>query len=98
MIFEQLREKGFKVILLTNISLLTEEQMQRLAGLYISEISCTVFSLDPEIHDYVTGVNGSLNKTLENIRLIKKYELPLTIKMIVTNINYNEWKKTWKIL
>lgn len=92
-IIETARKMGFKVILFTNVSLLTEEIIHQLAELYISEISCTVFSLDEKIHDYITGVKGSLKKTLENIKLIKKYGIALTIKTIITNVNYNEWKR-----
>ncbi|MCX6811992.1 MAG: hypothetical protein NT039_04895, partial [Candidatus Berkelbacteria bacterium] len=31
-----------------------------------------VYSINPDIHDYITGKSGSLNKTLKNIMFLKK--------------------------
>ncbi len=87
------REMHFSVTLLTNISLLNEEKIKELANLYISLISCTIFSLDENIHDSITGIPGSLKKALNNIILIKKYGIPLEIKTILMKENYNSFKE-----
>lgn len=52
-IISEARELGFRVILLTNISLLNEDIIKKLQELYIAKISCTVFSLNEEIHDFI---------------------------------------------
>ena len=75
-IIRKARELGFSVFLLTNISMLDESKIKELADLYISNISCSIFSLDEDIHDSITGVKGSLRKALENIMLIKKFNIP----------------------
>lgn len=89
-IIKKARELHFKVILFTNVSLLNEEKIKILADCHVSEISCTIFSLNPKVHDYITGVNGSLYRVLKNIKLIKKYNIPITIKTIVTRYNVND--------
>lgn len=92
-IVKKAREMYFKLILFTNVSLLNEEKIHQLAEYHIAEISCTIFSLKPRVHDYITGVNGSLEKAMNNIQLIKKYKIPLTLKTILTNVNYDEAEK-----
>lgn len=52
-VIREARKLGFSVILFTNISLLNEEIIQKLQELYISKISCTVFSLNEETHDFI---------------------------------------------
>ncbi|MDE7204506.1 MAG: SPASM domain-containing protein, partial [Lachnospiraceae bacterium] len=37
------------------------------------------------------GRTGSLEQALKNIMLIKKYNIPLNIKTIITNINFRDW-------
>lgn len=85
-----MNELGFKVTLVTNISLLAEEMIQRLQELYISKISCTIFSLKEEIHDFIAQRKGALKKVLYNLELLKKYRILVEIKTIVTNVNLNE--------
>jgi len=92
-IVEKAREMFFKVNLFTNVSLLNEKKIKKLSECYISQISCTIFSLDHKIHDYITGINGSFNKAMTNINLIKKYKIPLQIKTILTNVNYRDTKE-----
>ena len=90
------RKHYFKVVLFSNISLLTEEKIYKLKQYGVSEISCTVFSLNDYIHDYITQSPGSLEKTLKNAEIVKKYGIPLTMKTIVTNLNYLEWKSVYE--
>lgn len=84
-IIEIARNMNFEVILFTNISLLDEEKIRKLAELYISQISCTIFSLDYRIHDYISSVKDSFQKVIRNVHLIKHYGIPLEIKTILTN-------------
>ena len=90
------RKYYFKVILFSNISLLSEEMISILSDVGVSEISCTVFSLDKHIHDYITQREGSLERTLKNAKLIKRYGIPLTVKTIITNLNYHEWVNVYE--
>ncbi|MBS5824331.1 MAG: radical SAM protein [Clostridium argentinense] len=92
-IIEKARQMFFKVTLLTNVSLMDEDIIFRLSKLHLYNISCTIFSLDENIHDSITGIPGSLKKALNNIMLIKKYGLPLEIKTVIMKQNYNSHKE-----
>lgn len=45
------REMFFNVIIYSNVSMLNEQRIAILSDLYIDYISCTIFSMDKEIHD-----------------------------------------------
>lgn len=87
------RSLGFKVILYSNVSLLDEEIIKQLTEINISLIGCTLFSLESEIHDFITQIHGSMEKSLKNIALIKKYGIPLEIKAGITKLNPMEGDK-----
>lgn len=91
-IIKKARSLYFNIILFTNVSLLNEEKIKEISSLYISRISCTIFSLDEKIHDSITGIQGSLKRAMKNIMLIKKYNIPLEIKTILMKSNYNSYK------
>ncbi len=57
------------------------------------EIECISLSLDggnPKTHDYIRGIEGSFNKVLESIRLIKSRNLPLSVITTVNKLNFKE--------
>lgn len=87
-IIERARQLFFKVTLLTNISLLDEPTVLKLSKLHLNLISCTIFSLDSDIHDSITGIEGSLEKVLTNLKLLKKYNIPTEIKSVVMDVNF----------
>lgn len=81
---------GFEVTLLTNISLLTPDMINKLSKMYISKISATIFSLDENIHDSITNTKGSLKRVIENIKLIKKTNILLDVKTPVMKKNCDD--------
>lgn len=84
------REMHFELILFTNLTLLNEEIVKALKALYISLISTTVFSLKEEVHDGITGINGSLKKTLKSLELLYKNNIPVEVKTILMSDNYSD--------
>jgi len=93
-IIEYARKKGFKVTLLSNISLLDDyEKVNYLRELGVSKILCTVFSMKDEIHDEISCNKGSLKKVLNAITLIRKNRIPLEIKTIVMKKNAYDFRE-----
>lgn len=86
------RKFGFRVFLFSNISLLDEAIIRQLQRLYISEISCTIFSMNAAIHDVITQTPGSLSRTLNNLKILKRYGIPVEVKTIIMNVNFNDWR------
>ena len=85
------RDMYFKVNILSNGSLLDEDIVKRLKDIYISDYSMTMFSLNPEIHDSITGVKGSFNQLMNGINLLKKYRIPIELKTPILKENKNSF-------
>jgi radical SAM protein with 4Fe4S-binding SPASM domain len=71
-IVERARRLRFDVRVKTNALLVTEEVARRMVALGIGQVDISVYSLDPERHDGVTLVPGSLRRTLEGATLLQE--------------------------
>lgn len=91
-IIEAARNLHFRVNLLSTATLLDEEGIKKLADLYIKEFSASIYSLDSSIHDSITGVKGSLEKTINNLMLMKKYNISVEVKTPLMKDNYMTYK------
>lgn len=91
-IIRHARKIGMSVTLFTNATLVNYEQLQELAELHISEFSCSIYSMNPDIHDSITGQPGSLEKTLRNMKYAKDLGIRCGVKTVVMKKNYTEWK------
>lgn len=95
-IIKMARSMFFKVVLDSNISLLDEENVNLLSELNVSEVRCTVFSLNEQIHDSITGIRGSLKKVLDNLKLLKKYNIKTLINTPVMKKNKYDFREVHK--
>jgi len=85
------REYFFGVSLFTNVSLMTEDQIKKISEYGVSLVSCTIFYMDQEINDKFSQKEGSLERVLINLNLLKKYNVPIEVKYIITKENPNEY-------
>lgn len=60
------KDKGFALTLLTNLTLLDDETIFILKKGTLSQVQVSMFSVNPEVHDRITAVPGSLEKTMKN--------------------------------
>lgn len=79
-IIEEARKLFLRVFLLTNATLISDEVARKLKELNIAGISVSVYSMKEAEHDWITGVNGSLRRTLDGIDNAKKYGIPVVVK------------------
>lgn len=81
------RAQYMRVFLMSNGASLDESKIEKLGELGIADYSTTIFSMQPDIHDKITRREGSFARTLKNIHLLKKYNIPVTIKTPLMEIN-----------
>jgi len=72
----------FCVKLKTNAILIREREAARIRDLGVESIQVSIYSHRPEVHDGVTLVPGSLNRSLAAIRFLKSQGL----KVIIANV------------
>lgn len=73
---------GLKISLFTNGSLLTATDIDFLKSITnLRIVQLSLYGLDSEIHDKITGLKGSCKKTLAAINLLKERQIgPKSIK------------------
>lgn len=80
-LLEELKGRGFRVILSTNGTLISDELAERLSGL-VSNVSLPLYGPE-EFHDAFTRARGSYCKVIRSLALLRS-SVGLTLKSVVT--------------
>src|SRR2546425_7516135 len=78
-LIEHARRLHFDVRLKSNALLITEEKAARLRPLGVRQVDISIYSADPAVHDWVTKVPGSLERSLEGAALLR--DAGVTVKL-----------------
>jgi radical SAM protein with 4Fe4S-binding SPASM domain len=96
-------EYNFSVNVLSNLTLLNDEIIAEMKENYLLGVQTSLYSMDPDIHDAITQVKGSFNKTKDAILKLIENEIPLQISCPIlkqNKSNYNDvvnWAKKHKV-
>lgn len=83
-------DKGFRVVLATNGTLLTPEIVKRLKEVGIQRVSISIDGSSKETHDTFRGEQGAFEGALHGIELLKNEGLPFQINTTITKRNLDE--------
>ena len=86
------KSKHFTIKIFTNGSLIDEQAAERLFKLAPLQIEMSIYGVTPEIHDSVTKKQGSFQKLLETVALLKKYNLRVELKSVLLKRNFHQAK------
>ena len=81
----------FIIKILSNGSSFNENIIQQLKNLNINKMSITILGSNSKTHDFHTGLKGSFNKLMSNLKLLKKYNITTQLKTLITKYNYKEY-------
>ena len=95
-IIQVARKLHMRVILLSNGTLLNQDIASRLVKMHITQFSTTLFSLNSEIHDGITGIKGSMNILLDNLQILKSLGINVHVKTPLMNCNVNDYNSIKK--
>jgi radical SAM protein with 4Fe4S-binding SPASM domain len=90
-IVEHARRLTFCVKLKTNALLIGEREAARLRDLAVQEIQVSIYSHRPEVHDAITLVPGSLNRSLTAIRFLKAQDLKVVMANVLMRQNMADY-------
>ena len=79
--------KGFRMVMATNGTLITEEIVKEMKASGIQRISVSLDGPDPKTHDAFRRVKGSFEGSLQGIELAKGASLEFQINTTITQIN-----------
>jgi len=89
-IIEYARSLSFNVKLKTNAVLIREKQARRLRELNVEQIQISVYSHRQDVHDGISKLPGSLNKTIAAIRLLRSHGLKVTLANVLMKSNLQD--------
>jgi len=80
-------EKGLRMCLATNGTLVTKDMARRLTETGVHSISVSLDSCYPEIHDRLRGAKGAFKKTVKTLHHLIKYRDKQKKKKIILRVN-----------
>lgn len=85
-------EEGVFVNLITNGTLLTDEDMKFLSSIKftINMIQISIDAACAEIHDKLRGIKGCWNKSIQNAYKLIKLELPVKLVSVISSENFDQ--------
>lgn len=87
------RAKRFAVKLYTNGLTMTSEMAARLAELAVQEVQISLYSHRPELHDWVTRVPGSWQKTVDGAKALLAAGVAVVLKSPLMSFNADEHRE-----
>lgn len=81
------RENRFEVRLITHGGHITEDVAAELARLRIAVVAMSLYHADAAIHDAITQVPGSWERTTAAARYLRKHGVPTVFKCVLMNVN-----------
>lgn len=84
------RKKGFVISLLTNGTLITPEMIEEIKKLKPLFFEISLYGVTPDVHDNVTQVKGSFEKTMKVIETMHDQGINVKVKTPVMNLNVRE--------
>jgi MoaA/NifB/PqqE/SkfB family radical SAM enzyme len=86
------RSLGFSVTVFTTGTLLTPETAAALGDLHPLSVEVSVYSARPEVHDRVTKIPGSHERSLRALRLLRERGVVILLKSPVMSLNAGEYR------
>jgi heme b synthase len=80
-------DKGFRMVMATNGTLMTEETVQKMKASGIQRISVSLDGPSSETHDAFRKVKGAFERSLNGIELAKRGGLEFQINTTITQMN-----------
>ena len=91
-IIEHARLRQFDIKLKTNALLIGEKEAARIAALGVHQVQISVYSHQARIHDAITKVPGSLDRTLRAIALLRAHGIHVVMACVLMKPNTGDFE------
>jgi radical SAM protein with 4Fe4S-binding SPASM domain len=92
----QAKKMDFAVTVLSNLTLLNDEIIEALLDISLSRVQTSLYSMTPEIHDYITKVPGSFKKTYDAILSLIDNNIPVEISCPIMKQNRDTYQDVYQ--
>jgi heme b synthase len=90
-------KKGFRMVMATNGTLITEENVKAMKASGIQRISISLDGPGAETHDAFRKVKGSFEGSLRGVEIARREELPFQINTTITRANLHLIEKILRL-
>ncbi|MBQ3401931.1 MAG: radical SAM protein [Synergistaceae bacterium] len=91
-ILRHARENDLSISILSNITLLTDKMISAIKDANIDFLQASVYSMNPEEHDYITRLPGSHAKTIAGLERLIAADVPVMISCPTMRKTYSSYK------
>lgn len=95
-IMQYCREKDLIITVLSNLIALKDSQIPYIKAANISDLQVSLYSMKPEVHDMITTIKGSFEKTKLAIEKLVAADIPVMLSCPVMKANFNDYKDVLK--
>jgi radical SAM protein with 4Fe4S-binding SPASM domain len=95
-ILRKARANDFAITVLSNGTAIRDRDFDVLREVQIDEMQFTLFSMDPEEHDFITRAPGSHRKTMRTIERVIENDIPLKISCPIMKVNRHAFREVAK--
>ena len=85
------RELDLSVNVLSNLTLLTDEHVTEMMKNPLLSVQTSLYAMNPEVHDSITGFKGSFGKTMESLQKLLSAGIPVQISCPVMKQNKEDF-------
>lgn len=89
-LIDYLYNKGIAIDIFTNGQRIVEK-VQRLADYYPRTIGVSIYSGIPEVHDYITRIKGSWERSMSVVKQLSDFAVPMNLKCCVMRPNIKSY-------
>ena len=76
---KECRENNFSINLLTNLTFLSNEMLQEFVKTPLLSVQTSLYSMNADVHDSITSVKGSFEKTKKAIETLYQHDIPMVV-------------------
>jgi len=92
-IAQHAHDLDFAINLKTNGTLIDEKAADRIARMSFYRVDISLLGATPEVHDRITQVQGSLEKTIQGVRRLREKDVQVFLMSTIIRDNLSEFMK-----
>lgn len=90
-VVDYMNKLGIRVTVSTNAVLITDEIAKKMSEYQIKGVQISLDGCDENVHDKIRNVRGCYKKTLNGIKLLEKYNIPVMLVTVISEQTVEEY-------
>lgn len=84
---------GFVISITSNLTRFSDVVLDKIIALKPKSVACSIYSARPELHDEVTRLRGSFDRSMATIRALRSADIPVAVKTPLMQHTAEYWRE-----